>query len=90
MCAKIASIISWVASYIQYYYFSQNPGGIIKQFDYLKNLDYFFKFFFYSFDQTIFEEIPEYSVRRMDNIISIVREELTSKTLDQLLFKSTN
>jgi hypothetical protein len=90
MCAKIASIISWVASYIQYYYFSQNPGGIIKQFDYLKNLDYFFKFFFYSFDQTIFEEISENSTQRGGSLGSIIREELTSKTLDQLLFKSTN
>jgi hypothetical protein len=91
ICVSIASVITGTAHYIQYYFFSQNPGGVIKHFDYFKNLDYFLKFFFYSFDHTIFEEIPENVVRKGTvSLSSVVRDELTSKTLDQLLFKPTN
>jgi hypothetical protein len=88
--ASIATAFAKIPYVVQYIFFSQNPGGVIKHFDYLKNLDYFLKFFFYSFDQTIFEEIIENSVRSTVSRSSIIREELTSKTLDQLLFKSTN
>jgi len=82
VCVGIAAIVSGIPVYVQYSFFSHKPS---RNLTYFTNFDYFLKFFFYSFDQAIFEEIPE-----TITIKGFFREELTSKTLDQLLFKSTN
>jgi len=82
--ASIATVFAKIPYVVQYIFFSQNPGGAVKNFDYLGKFDYFLKFFFYSFDQTIFEEVKE------NNTTVFFTAELTSKTLDHLLFNPTN
>jgi RsiW-degrading membrane proteinase PrsW (M82 family) len=84
ICSRISRTISRIPIYVQYSFFSQTPL-IAKNLTYFINFDYFLDFFLYSFDQVIFEEIPKTIA-----ISGAFREELTSKTLDQLLFKSTN
>jgi len=81
--ANIFFVFNKIPHYIQYIYISQNKVDVAKKLIYLNDFDYFLKFFFYTFDQTIFEEIAEKD-------ISVSTEEITSKTLDQLLFNTTN
>jgi hypothetical protein len=74
---RLSWITSKIPSYLQYVYFSKN-------FRYFDNFDYIFNFFFYSFDQVIFEDI-----RETKSFSCVFAEETNSKTLDQLLFKVT-
>jgi len=81
--ASISTIFINIPYSVQHIFFSQNTGDTVKNFNYLVKFDYFLKFFFFSFDHTIFEEIPE-------NNTAIFTAELTSKTLDYLLLNPTN